>query len=147
MSPTAKTTIGVLLEIPPVVKLPKDCDSETLGETILGAIGHGGQTVEHPADWRAFIPPTVTAAGATTWKGFIRPMPGLVSLTDGVNDCQVELHSFDGRGFEPTSPRTEKCIAKPVAPRQIGEEVRRLFTLPQAEQGGGGTSASLRASP
>jgi hypothetical protein len=68
--PWQQTTAGLGIASEPYIGLPLDAEPKSLGNSVLSALSHSGQTVPHPMTWKGLDKPRLEAAGVKSEKAF-----------------------------------------------------------------------------
>lgn len=126
---TVETTKGVLLTVPPFVKLPLDERSQILGEKVqrVLAIDHG--IVPHPKVFEGIFQSMLNLAKVKSWSQFMKGVPSIGISDDGI---QLSFEPYANKGPRGAyRPLVEKYfqINRDSTPVEIAAAVERAIAL------------------
>ncbi len=143
--PSAFTQMGVLVAIPPFVRLVAEEKTEKVWNTVTELLQLSGRRIPHPDRWDQ-LDPLFHLAGCKNWRAFARSasfctvdvVGGRYVLTPGV---------WDGKGYAGDQARAVE-LAMGESHAVCAEALLRLlasgFTKVQSQAGGDGIRRSSR---
>jgi len=131
VEPRCQATTGIWLSAGPVGRLPLPAAPADLGAAVRAALDQSRRGVPHPADWRAFVPPVLEAAGVRSWAA-LQKTAALCQIEAGPGGMRMLPFRNGGirgedRGYHPLEELAADLPAA-ASDEQVGAAVRAALT-------------------
>jgi hypothetical protein len=130
--PWQRTTTGLGIASEPYISLPLDANFTALGNCVLTALTHSGQSVPHPSSWKGLEAPRLKAAGVKSEKAF---QSGARSLTVDRVDQALRIEPSrnggtkgESKGFEPL-PKLSTSLPLTSTAEKLGSAIRAALEM------------------